>query len=769
MVKRTLMRKSIMDMKRAKTQFISIFVMATLAVSIVTGLDCIWKTIEEHAGAMYEATNLSDLWVTAPNPTEKQLWGLKRIDGVETAEKRFTMNVEADLKGAPTLCIYTVSDRSTLDRPKLIEGGFESRGGAVLDAAFAEEHGLKAGDEIFLKLNGKWIHFPIEGLALSSEQIYAAKGTTGTLPNHAKFGFIVVNEDILKGAFGQKVYNQISVGLSADADMAEVKRRIDDVFGDDLIGIVERDDSLSANSVSSYIQQFRTLSAVFPLMFFLVTALIMQSTMVRLIESQRAEIGVLKALGYGRGSILWHYTSYGVYMGLAGAVTGLLIGPRVFGGILIPWLRLTLGDDRLLVNYRNFIFSLLLILLCTGGVSLFACLRLQGDKPASLLRERPPKGGSHIFLEFLPKLWNRMKFSAKLIARNTLKNKMRLIMSVLGITGCTGLIIGAFTISDMISGISQKVYGEIYTYDQKVILSDKADSRLIRNKRLDATVQMAQEEAREVICPDGARGMKALTVIPEESPLVHLKDIDGNPVTLCGDGIAMTRKLAAELNVRLGDSILLKRADEGYVSVPVRQIVYMAAGQGMFMTDAYFESLGETFRPTAALVRWNGAPDEAFLKSDYVDEAVNRVDQMEDIASNTRVVYIAAVMLIVMGGILAFVVLYNSSILNFAERIRDLATLRVLGFYQREVRAQVLTENILSVLFGLVLGIPVGKALAVIVAGGLDDRMDLIGHVTLGNVALAGIITLAFALIINVLVAKKMKNIDMLEALKSVE
>jgi len=148
---------------------------------------------------------------------------------------------------------------------------------------------------------------------------------------------------------------------------------------------------------------------------------------------------------------------------------------------------------------------------------------------------------------------------------------------------------------------------------------------------------------------------------------------------------------------------------------------------------------------------------------------VDVCSQMADTSSNTKVVYVSVVMMIVMGAMLAFVVLYNSSILNFAERIRDLATLRVLGFHQNEIRALVLTENIISVVLGLFLGIPVGKAIADIVAHGLDDRMDLIGHVTFGTVALAGVMTLIFALIINSIVAKKMKNIDMLEALKSVE
>lgn len=769
MVKGTLFRKSIMDMRKSKAQFISIFIMATLAVTIVTGLDSVWKTIEDHSDIMYAATNISDMWINVANPTEKELWSISRIDGVEKTEKRFVINAITGLKGSPTLRIYAVSGQNTLDRPMLKQGGLSSRSGAILDEAFAKKHGLSINDKVDVKINDKWVGFRIEGLALSSEHIYSVKGTTSIVPDSGKYGFIIINEDMLKSIYGSKVYNQICVRLSPSADVTRVEADADKAIGDDLIGIVAKGDDSSTNNINSNIGQFKTLATVFPLMFFLVTALITQSTMLRMVENQRSQIGILKALGYTKRSIMWHYTSYGVYMGLLGALLGLLIGPNFFGRLLIPWLKLSFTDYSISVNLANFVFSLILILACTGGVSLYACLKMLRDSPSVLLRDKPPKEGSHIFLEFLPKLWDRMRFSRKLIARNTLKNKMRMIMSVLGITGCTGLIVAAFTLCDMVNGIARQAYDVTYTYDQKIILDSKADSRFISNMRLDGTVQQMEETAVEIICPDGGRMMKLLTVFPQDSPLVHLKDTGGSPVLLPQDGITMTRKLAQTLNVEAGDIIELKRADKGYVKVPVIQIVYMATGQGMYMTDKYFESIGEIFKPSAILVKWNSQPDRTFLKSDYVDEYVDRFSQIKDVKASTKVVYIAAILLIFLGGILAFVVLYNSSILNFSERIRDLTTLKVLGFYQKEIRSLVLTENILSVVLGSVFGIPVGKVIAGIAAGGLDDQMDLLSRISLSTVVLSGLITLVFALIINGIVAEKMKKIDMLESLKSVE
>ncbi len=769
MVKGTLFRKSIMDMRKSLAQFVSIFIMATLSVTIVTGLDSVWKTIGDNSGAMYAAANISDMWINVANPTEKELWSISRIDGVEKTEKRFSINAITDLKGRPTLHIYAVSAQNTLDRPVLKQGRLSSRSGAILDEAFAKKHGLKINDKVAVKVNDKWTDFRIEGLAQSGEHIYSVKGTTSIVPDSGKYGFIIIDDDMLKSIYGQKVYNQVCLRLSPTADVTRVKAEADKAIGDDLIGIVARGDDTSTNNINANIRQFKTLATVFPLMFFLVTALITQSTMLRMVENQRSQIGILKALGYTKGSILWHYTSYGVYMGLLGAFLGLLIGPNFFGRLLIPWLRLSFTDYGISINLVNFIFSLILILACTGGVSLYACLKLLRDSPSVLLRDKPPKEGSHVFLEFLPKLWSRMRFSRKLIARNTLKNKTRMIMSVLGITGCTGLIVAAFTLCNMVNGIARQTYEVTYTYDQKIILDSKVDSRFISNIKLDGTVQQMEETAVEIVCPDGKRTMKLLTVFSQDSPLIHLKDNGGDPVLLPQDGISMTRKLAQTLNVRAGDIIELKRPGKSYVKVPVKQIVYMATGQGMYMTDKYFEAIGEIFKPSAILVKWNSQPDGTFLKSDYVDEYVDRSSQIKDVKASTQVVYIAAILLIFLGGILAFVVLYNSSILNFSERIRDLTTLKVLGFYQKEIRSLVLTENILSVVLGSVFGIPVGKVIADIAAGGLDDQMDLLSRISFSTVILSGLITLVFALIINGIVAEKMKKIDMLESLKSVE
>ena len=770
MVRGALWKKALRDMKKSKAQFISIFIMSMLAISIVTGLDSIWYTVQKHAQAMYSATNLSSLWVTVANPSEQELWGIRQIEGVTQVEQRYTAAADTNLAGNPTLQIYALDDRSTLDQPDLQQGTFPRSGGAVLDEMFAKAHKLKIGDSVSVKLNDVWVRVPITGLALSSEQIFAVKNSSTLMPDPNTYGFLVVRTGVLESVYGRKVYNQIGVKTSPGADLKHVEQRADAVIGNDLIGVIAQADSSSVNSVNSRIQQFRTLSLVFPALFFIVTALITQSTMVRMVENQRGQIGLLKALGYSRRSILWHYTSYGVMVGLLGMIAGLVTGPNVFGRVLVPRIRLTFSDYNLSVNWGNFALASALILLCTGGVSFYACWRLQGDTPATLLRDKPPKKGSHIFLETIPALWQKMKFSSKLIARNTMKNKSRLIMSTIGVMGCTGAILSALTIRTMIGGITDQMYTKVYTYDQKILLDTaKTDTRYLANQPINGISQQVQEGALELICPDGRRKMEPVTITPKNSPLIHLQDVSGNAVPLPDSGLVISHKLTETLGVKPGDRIQIKRTDNKYISVPIVEVAYLASGQEFFMTDTYWKSLGETFAPTALLVKWNGPPNQRFLSSDAVKESITRETQNQGLASNIQVINIAVAMMITMGAALAFVVLYNTSILNFTERVRDLATLRVLGFHHEEIRNLVLIENYFSVLLGMIFGIPVGRLISGVVASNLDQRMDLSGSITPENVLIAGILTAIFAWIINKAVAKKMKKLDMLSALKSVE
>lgn len=773
MVKGALLKKSLRDIRRSLSSFVCIFVMAMVSMSIVVGVDSIWKTMDVQSADMYRQTDIADLWISIPNPTEKDLWKIRHIDGVALVEKRYALDSAVKLPNDPSLKVYGMPRENQLDLPYHVEGNWTSKGGAVLDVNFAKAQGLSVGDDITVKINETWMTFPIEELALSSEHIFSIKDATTVLPKAEDYGFILVDEDKLKTAYGgMKVYNEVAIRLAPDADSAAVQKQIDSLLGDRMVGVITHNDHRSTKDVAVRISQLQILARVFPVMFFLVTALITLSTMSRLVEDQRGQIGILKALGYSRRAILWHYTSYGIYVGVLGILGGLIVGPQLIGRILVIMLSpiYTLPTYRLSLHWPNVLIGSVVVMLCTGGVSYHSSKKLMADKPAELLRDKPPKKGIHVLLEKFPAYWRRLKFRTKLIIRNTMRNRSRMFMAVLGVTGCAGLIISAFTLKGMIADITAVTYGQIYTYDHKAVLDEDTTKQDIYNLHLDAAVQEVYETAMQVESPDGTRKMMSVSVFDQEGgSLFHLQDVDGNPISFPADGVVLSRKMAESLGVEVGDSIRLKRRDDSYIEAPVKAVTYMVAAQGIYMSRAFWESMRETFSPSAVLLRWNREPDQSFLDGRYVEKAVGIEKQRADFEANLAIVDVAVTIMTVAGGVLAFVVLYNMGNLNFFERTRDLATLKVLGFNEKEIRSLVLVENVLSVAIGIVAGIPVGKLLSVILANGFGEDLDLLPVLTVQNVCISAVLTVLFALIVNRVVAHKMKRLDMLQALKSVE
>lgn len=771
MVKGVLLKKSLRDMKRSLVQFISIFIMASVAVSMLAGLDSIWKTVQVHSAEMYKTSNLSDLWISIINPTEKDMWAINEIKGIGKTEKRFVIDVQTNLKDEPSLKLYTMNDKSTLDKPYITSGSLKTKSGAILDKNFAKANHLKRGDSLRVEINDKWIDFKIEALGLSSENIFSIKDSTELQPDSKKYGFITVDEEKIKKAYGgEKIYNQVAVKYEKAADDTKIKASIDKRLGDDLLGIITRKDNRSVSDVDAKIVQFKTMAAVFPFMFFVVTALVTLSTMSRLVEEQRNQIGTLKALGYSKKSIIWHYTSYGVYVGVLGAAAGALIGPNFLGKILMNnFQRLYVMYTYTMVPYiPNIVIGTVLIILCTAGIACYSCIKIQNEMPAVLLRTKQPKKGNHIFLERIPSVWNRLKFSQKLIARNTMKNKGRMLMSVLGIMGCSGLIIAALTLNTTMKGISKIVYEEVYSYDNIALLDSKTTDKDIYNLHIKGITQDIEETVMQAVAENGERRMAHVSVLTKNSPLFHLSGLDGKPVVVPDEGILITRKLAETLHIEAGDKLALKKTDDSYYEVEIKQVIYMVSGQGIYMARDYWEALGENYKPTSLFIKWQ-TNDYSFLKSDYVKSQTSITEQKAKFDENLKILFTSVAMLISSGGILAFVVLYNLGVLNFYERVRDLATLKVLGFYKKEISSLVLMENIVSAVLGILAGVPLGGVLVKIITRGFGESLDLISVVKLENVLMAGGITFIFVIIVNVVVQKKINTIDMLEALKSVE
>ena len=529
------------------------------------------------------------------------------------------------------------------------------------------------------------------------------------------------------------------------------------------------------------------LASVFPLIFFLVAALVCLTTMTRMVEEERVTIGGLKALGYSRGAIAVKYVGYGFLASAIGSLLGLAVGLT-----LLPWIICNAWNIIYAVGPVQYglepVTSTAACLAAVGTVTLSAlgaCFSTLTAVPAELMRPKAPPAGKRVVLERIPWLWRRLSFNYKITIRNLFRYQRRFWMTVMGIGGCAALIVTAFGLRGSIFDIMDKQFDEIYGHTAQIAMvnavtptelreiTDTLDGNalvdgwlLCRSETLSAQTEEYTVDATLMVAAD----QQAL------EPLIHLRHrTEDTPVTLPDDGVVLTEKLASLLGVGPGDSITLD-GDER-VEVVVADITEHYIQHYIYMTDAYYESVfGQVPEQNLILADYpTDDPDAESLERELVGlDGVSSLTRVEDTrntyGSSLASVDYAVVLIIVCAAALAFVVLYNLTNINITERMRELATLKVLGFYDRELSAYIYRENVILTVFGVGIGMLMGKLLHQWLILTVEIDMLMFGRtLSLPSYLYAVVLTILFSLIVNLAAHRKLKHIDMVESLKTVE
>ena len=535
---------------------------------------------------------------------------------------------------------------------------------------------------------------------------------------------------------------------------------------------------LSFKSDSSIVEG---VAKVFPLFFFLVAALVCITTMTRMVDEQRTQIGTLKALGYSDGAIAWKYTSYSGSAALIGAVVGFLLGTFLFPqGIwkgysmlynFTPWLKYYF--DPLMAA-----ISVAAALACSVGATFFACRAELRQLPAGLMRPKAPKPGKRILLERLPFLWGRLSFLHKVSIRNIMRYKKRLYMMLLGIGGCTALIVAGFGIRDSITTVADDQFGTITHYDISATFStpmDETQQAAFRERFADADECVFAETGSYEI--KTAKGAYTLNVVATDdmdiTKLIGFRNGE-QEVAYPQEGALIDRALAAALGVKAGDTITVSVSETQKVELPVAGLVENYVYHYAYMTGQTYERLfGTSCQYKTAYLTTDG--DSYALGAEVADHP--RVANVTVVASLRSLVrnmmksmdYIVA---LVIGSAcaLALVVLFNLCNISITERVREIATVKVLGFYRSETRFYVFREVMMLTFLGAVVGLPCGWALHRFIMQQI--RLDMVSfqsQVTPLSYGLSFLITMLLGSVVCVLLARKIDRIDMAESLKSVE
>ncbi len=581
----------------------------------------------------------------------------------------------------------------------------------------------------------------------------------------------------------------------AEAELADAQAEIDEARAEVDELELPQWHVLDRTSVQSYVEydgdadKIHAIGQVFPVVFFLVAALVSLTTMTRMVEEKRTEIGTMKALGYGTLSIAAKYIGYALSATFIGSVLGFLIGEKA-----IPWVIITtykilyvnLTAVEIPYNWGYAFWATGISILCTVGAALAACYKVTLSQPAQLMRPLAPMKGKKILLERVRFIWKRLSFSRKSTLRNLFRYKKRLFMTVFGIGACMALLLVGFGLRDSIYVVADKQYSELWLYEAMASLDEGADEEGLKELKdtLKEDGRIAESLSAHTAVMDGqANGVtkEVNVLVPEDMETFGDMFIlrsrgNGKTYTLDDSGAVITEKLARMLDLSEGDEIVLKEGDGEGVSVPVAHIAENYVYHYVYISPAlYGQAFGEDPEYNAEYLRLSeGADEKAVAETLLGIDAVTGITLVSDmnqtildmLGSLDMVVWV----LIVSAGLLAFVVLYNLNNINITERKRELATIKLLGFYDIELAVYVYRENVLLTLIGILAGILMGNVLHRFVIETVEVDMIMFGRSIHFISYLYGIgLTLLFAVFVNVTMFYKLRRIDMVESLKSVE
>lgn len=762
-------RKLWRDLWQNRTQFLSIFLMAFLGMMVFAGIDAESNGLGVSYTRYFEQTRTADYWVIGNNFTKRDADTLESLPEVETVDRKLVLDGKCKLPTGEELDMeFNFMETMTCSYPYVVEGEpfNASSTGIWLEQNFANARGYKVGDTINLSYEGVSFQEEVKGIIMHPEYVYYSLDSDSMMPTYGNygFGFLSQSEFPLQD---QLVYNYLVIKTyETPENSLQFKEYLKNTLNLEDVTVIDRRQNLGIDTVVNEKEQHETFGIMFTAIFMLIAVMGIVTTMTRMTSNQRTQIGTLKALGFSKGKITWHYVSYGIVISLLGGVIGSLLGrlliPQLFLGSMTAYFILPAWYQQL--SWKSLVANALSVLVCSS-VSFLSCRKELKDMPAVTLRPASPKNLKHSLLE-KSKFWLSMNFSTQWNIRDVLRNKSRSLMGILGVAGCAMLLLGAFGSYDCCIGLVDWQYTRLVTGQNKVNFSLNTSDLEKRQMAQTYKGQLLQEGSCEFRVGDTVK--TGTITVTEEGNYLHYENTKQEEIKLPKDGIAMTSKMADLLGVQVGDTFEWHIVGEkNWETGQVAALYQAATGQGITMDKEVYEDFRYDFHPTSF---YTNMSIPSYIKDGDVVAGVISIEQARsDLAKNMEMMYIMVGVLIVAAVLLGLVVLYNMGVLSFMEKTREVATLKVLGFSTKRIRKILQQQNIWITVIGIVIGLWLGYRLLVVMMGTMSDDMDMPVTVNLLSYLYAIVGTGLVSLSVNRMLSGRVKTICMVDALKGVE
>ena len=734
--------------------------MAFLGVFVFAGVGGESAGLEANSNDYYSSTNLADGWIYSANLDRGFLDEVYTLGPTTEMERQLVVDSVANFSNDPEITLHFV-ENNTISKFYLIQGeplNISDSDGVWLDKSFADAKNIKVGDNITFEFNGFKIEKEIKGIGYSPEYVYHASKSS-VIPDFSKLGFAYMSYK----AFPSEIvpYNVLNVKFDGTAETFSslLPEKMDGKYN----SFVERSEHTSVSQFSEEMDQHQMMAGIFPVVFILIAMLILLTTMTRIITHQRTQIGILKACGFRDMSIMFHYVSYGFWLVLAGSILGLIIGPMTLPKLFYP----SMSATYILPSWKpawsmDFFYVALAMIMMSILVSYYAVKSIFNEKPADTIKPKAPKVSSSGMIEKLG-LWNRLSFNTRWNYRDTKRNKFRALMTIIGVIGCTALLVSAFGMYDGMNDLKEWEFNQINHYDSKLVIDEEASISEIDNVAKEVNGDKIMENSIEIES-DSAKKSGSLLVL-NHTDLVTPTDYDWNKIKIEDDEISISQKMADMLDVGVGDTVKWHiMGSDKWVKTKINKIHADPTSQGLIMSSDKLEELDLNYTPTG------------IVTTEHIDRnysTIKTTNSMNDMTSSwdelTEAMWLLIYILIFFASLLAVVVLYNLGLLSFTEIEREIATLKVLGFKTGALRKLLLTQNLWFTTIGFLLGIPVGYYILKVMWESSGDSFYILPSISLTNIILTAAITFSLSIFVNLMFSRKIKKLDMVESLKSSE
>lgn len=775
--------------RKSLGRYLSLFFIVMVGVGFFSGIRGSAPDIIQGVSDYTQKQNLMDFKIVSTTGlTDEDAAAIQKLFGIKAAEPSYSMDVL--LSDGNAVTVNAMED--SINEVELKDGRMPDNG----EECLADSRKYKVGDTVTIDsdVSGRLKHtgYTVVGTVRSPLYLAVDYGSTG-IGDGNLYSYLYVEKE----EFTMDMYTQIYVTASYDKEIsaysdaydtriAELKDEIKDIRpeqGTAEWNIYDRDAVIGYTSIGDATEMIIKVADIMPVFFILIVLLMTSNTMARMIMEERSELGILASLGFGDRTILTSYLGYVLSATLFGAVVGFFLGNAVIPEIIYGTFQKFIMPPLVL---QFDLIQLAVILLVTGVimslVTFFFCHMELKQKPSALMRPVPPKNGQKIMLERIVILWKKLSFTWKVTMRNMFRYKQRVFMTIVGVAGCTALLVTGFGLKDSMNGVAQKQYGEIFQYDAMLVLGAEVSS-LDQN----VTELLEQEEVTDLLlvkqssldAVEGSRSVSAHMIVPDDTALFSkyynlTSRISGKKITLDSKSVVITEKLADVFGVGKGDSITVENADNDTYTLTVSDVAENYVSNYIYLgKDVYASVFGEDASYNmivAGCGQDQSATAKNLLESGKIVNITFTDDILQTVLDGNQSLDNVVVLIVVVAGLLVVIVLYNLTSINISERTREIATLKVLGFTDREANQYIYREAFLLTLLSIGIGFGLGMELHRLVIHIIEgDATVYFKTIQPLSFLWSFLIIFAVSVLMQILTFFKMKTIDMIESLKSVE